>query len=109
MLRWFKDRSRVKPEDALPVPQSTAGDRLHSHGKFRLEPLEPRVLLSADPLVVAVIGQALIDAATSPDNAAANTLVLQLNAGQSDDATAAESGSLPGQATTYKGVALASG
>ena len=80
MLRWFKDSSRTKPEDEPQGVKAPGEARLHAHGKFRLEPLEPRVLLSADPLAVAVIGQALVDAASNPDSGAANAVVLQLNA-----------------------------
>ncbi len=99
MLRWFKGRSRTAPEDAPQGTQSPGEAKPHAHGKFRLEPLEPRVLLSADPLAVAVIGQTLIDAASNPDSEAANAVVLQLDAGPSGDAAAAEGADLPGQAT----------
>ena len=70
MLGWLKNRSR---ED-LPEPVSGAGKsageaRGQAHGKFRMEPLEPRVLLSADPLAVVVAGQALLDATANTSSA----------------------------------------
>jgi len=68
---------------------------VQAHAKYRLEPLEPRVLLSADPLAVVLNGQLL----TNAENGEANTLVQQLDAGSDADAGTFDSGSQAGQST----------
>ncbi|MCC6474863.1 MAG: LEPR-XLL domain-containing protein, partial [Burkholderiales bacterium] len=61
LLRWFRNRSR----EGVPAPGSDAetshASRAERQGKFRLETLEPRVLLSADSIVVSQVLRSLID------------------------------------------------
>ncbi|MBK9021682.1 MAG: LEPR-XLL domain-containing protein [Sulfuritalea sp.] len=61
MLRWFKNRSDSPSPEVDSGKSSADGSGLHSHGKFRLEPLEPRVLLSGDSIAVAIGYQALLN------------------------------------------------
>ena len=57
-----------------------------AHGKFRLEPLEPRVLLSGDSVVAVVAYQALLQAQTNDGSDGPTAIVEQL-----DDSTNSES------------------
>ena len=52
-------------------------------GKFRLEQLEPRVLLSADPLAVVLTSQLLLDATVTTDNGGTDAVSQQIDAGHS--------------------------
>ncbi len=64
MLRWLKDRSDSKLPETDSRKSASADSNLHPPGRFRLEPLEPRVLLSADSIAVAIGYQTLLDAET---------------------------------------------
>ncbi|HVP08600.1 MAG TPA: LEPR-XLL domain-containing protein, partial [Burkholderiales bacterium] len=100
MLRWLTNRtSSDRPEGASGAEARAGGKaQSQSQSRYRLEALEPRVLLSADPLALAVAAQAVVQATSNSDKVSANTLVLQPNAGQAPAADAAVQDAQPGQA-----------
>jgi hypothetical protein len=61
---------------------------LHSHGKFRLEPLEPRVLLSGDSIAVAIGYQTLLNSGADD---AGNALTAIVETSNSDTVSASTS------------------
>ena len=65
-MGWLKDRGQSRPRDAEPVSPGSGAARSHAHGKFLLEPLEPRVLLSADSILSEVYRQLQDDEAQGP-------------------------------------------
>ncbi|MBK8118794.1 MAG: LEPR-XLL domain-containing protein [Sulfuritalea sp.] len=80
MLRWLKNLSRSPLPEAGSESSVPAEGNLHAHGKFRLEALEPRVLLSGDSMVAAVAYQALLDAEAKGASVGVTAIVEQLDA-----------------------------
>ncbi len=78
LLRWLKNRSHSEVSEADTKRGSSEVHGLHAHGKFRLEPLEPRVLLSGDSIVVAIGYQALMDAEAKEAGNAVTAIVEEL-------------------------------
>ncbi len=102
MLPWLKNRSRTDlPESDSGKSAQDGGsshthrNSSHTHGKFRLEPLEPRVLLSADSIIVAIGYQALMDAEAKEAGNSSTAIVEQ-----ADPDTGAESKSTDRSAGT---------
>jgi len=65
-LRWLKEREPALSRDTRPEGRAPEATRAPSHGKFLLEPLEPRVLLSADSILGEVYRTLLDDEARGP-------------------------------------------
>ena len=98
MLRWLKNRSNSPLPEADSGRSSSVETGLHRHGKFRLEPLEPRVLLSGDSIVVVIGNQVLMDAAAEEAGNSVTAIVEEVN---SD--TGAESNLVDGSDGTAAG------
>ncbi|HUL53652.1 MAG TPA: LEPR-XLL domain-containing protein, partial [Opitutaceae bacterium] len=94
----MKNRERSDLPEAGSRERAPGPVKARAPGKYRLEPLEPRVLLSADPLAMAVAGPALAAAVSNSDNASPNAVVQQHDAGQAADTGTVDSGNHAGQA-----------
>ena len=90
LLPWLK--SRLRPQ----LPESDSGKSapeegsVRPHGKFRLEPLEPRVLLSADSIIVAIGYQALMDAEAKEAGNSSTAIVEAVDADTDAESTSTD-------------------
>jgi hypothetical protein len=71
LLRWFNRRSSPNSNESHSAGDRSGESGSHAPGAFRLEPLEPRVLLSGDSVAGLVVHQVLLqqdahDAAADP-------------------------------------------
>ena len=60
---------------------------MHTHGKFRLEPLEPRVLLSGDSIAVAIGYQTLLNSGADDAGNPATVVVESVNSDAASETT----------------------
>jgi len=89
-LRWLKgERESALPRNARHGGPTPVAARAPSHSKFLLEPLEPRVLLSADSIVGEVYRSLLDDEARGP-GADFAVIVEEIDAATSAEITAAD-------------------
>src|SRR5688572_24800208 len=98
LLRWLKDRGQVRPREAGPAVAGPGDARSSSHGKFLLEPLEPRVLLSADSILGEVYRSLLDDEAQGPGRDYA-VIVEEIDAATSAEIAAADGEEFGGAAS----------
>ncbi|MFH1044601.1 MAG: LEPR-XLL domain-containing protein, partial [Pseudomonadota bacterium] len=106
MLRWLRNRLHAEPLDVRVGGGVSGEGKAHAHGKFRLEPLEPRVLLSGDTPLVSEVYRSLLEDEANGVSAAGNVNVEQIDAATSAQITAAGGGDCCGaQAETIPSVA----
>ncbi|HEU4646005.1 MAG TPA: LEPR-XLL domain-containing protein, partial [Burkholderiales bacterium] len=84
MLPRLKEYAQLKPRHA-----GAADARLSPHGKFLLEPLEPRVLLSADSILGEVY-RSLLDDEARAEGAEFAVIVQEIDAATSAEISAAD-------------------
>ena len=92
LLRWIKNRLQSRSPESKLDKSAVGGTSSQAHGKFRLEPLEPRVLLSGDSVVAVVAYQALLQAQTNDGSAGPTAIVEQLDANTDTESFAADRG-----------------
>ena len=92
MFGWLKTRSQSQIPGSGTGKEASGESRSQAHRRFRLEPLEPRVLLSGDSIVVAVAYQALLDGEAKAAAAGVTAVVEQLDANTNTDSSAADTG-----------------
>jgi len=88
-LGWLKRREQAVPPDAEVGGRAQNDARPHSKGKYLLEPLEPRVLLSADSILGEVYRTLLDDEGRGP-GAEFAVIVEEIDAATSAEITAAD-------------------
>ena len=102
MFGWLKKPSQASVAGSDPANGASRDSSSQARGRFRLEPLEPRVLLSGDSIIAVVALQTLQDAHANGAADAPAAIVEQLDAGPAAQFAAADRGQDPGAATGVK-------
>ena len=102
MFGWLKNRSRTQKPEVGSGKSGSGEGTTQAHGKFRLEPLEPRVLLSGDSIVAVVAIQALQETQANSVADAPSAIVEQLDAGTENGGTSTDRGQDSGTASGAK-------
>jgi Ca2+-binding RTX toxin-like protein len=88
LLRWLKNRTHAGPSDVRSGDGISGDHKPSSPAKFRLEQLEPRVLLSGDTPLVAEVYRSLVDDKNDVGGAEYEATILQLDAATSAEIAA---------------------
>ena len=82
LFDWLKKRSQARVAGSDPANVRSRDSDSQARGRFRLEPLEPRVLLSGDSIVAVIASQSVLQ--TEAGNGDATAIIEQVDAGAGD-------------------------